>query len=287
MKKSLIYIGIALLVLIVAFFIAKPRVANNAYQKAVVLADSSLYELAMNKVDFALMLSTKPEYLDLKGLILQKTGADSAAITFFDRAIALDSTVASPFLNEGVSLKNLQQWEPAIVYLNRAISLDDSLAKAYYNRGVAKAGLLKFDEAIEDYVKSAQLDGTNKEAFYKMGASVEALNDFNKAISAYSKLIESGAANADAYKKRGIFRVKLKDFKGGDADLSKATQLDGKDVEAWYYLGLAQANEQKGSRGAKGLELLLVSRSKIYTGTLYTGNDLPSKAGFQKNLLPI
>lgn len=117
MKKSLLYVGVALLVLLVAFLL-RTRVAENAYQKFCGFADSANYEQAMSKVDFALMLSTKPEYLDLKGYILQATGIDSMAIIYFDMAIALDSTKANLYMHKGISLKNLEQWEPAVAQLD-------------------------------------------------------------------------------------------------------------------------------------------------------------------------
>ena len=111
-----------------------------------------------------------------------------AAIADYDKAIALDPTLAHAFSNRGLAKHVLKQYEAAIADFNKAIALDPTLAIAFSNRGVAKYELKQYEAAIADFNKAIDLDPNDSDALVMramaagyLGDTQQMCRDFNAA----------------------------------------------------------------------------------------------------------
>jgi tetratricopeptide (TPR) repeat protein len=97
-----------------------------------------------------------PPCLTLGALInlgsLKKAEGDlTAALDLFDRAIAIDPSLAIAHYNRGTTQRARGYLEEAIASYQRAIELDPDYAQAYQNLGVALFKLGKLPEALEAF----------------------------------------------------------------------------------------------------------------------------------------
>ena len=108
-KKTTLYIVIGIVVVAVAaHLLLRPRIAQNSYEKGIVLLDSLQYGQAYEQLNRAVRFSPKnPDYLFGRGMALAGLNRDSAAIADYTKAIAIDSMNFDYFLNRGVSLRKI------------------------------------------------------------------------------------------------------------------------------------------------------------------------------------
>jgi tetratricopeptide (TPR) repeat protein len=79
------------------------------------------------------------------------------AIADYNKAIYLDSGMASAYNGRGGAYASSENYEQAIVDFNRAIELDQGDALAFYNRGMAYLNSKDIEQAIVDFEWSLKL----------------------------------------------------------------------------------------------------------------------------------
>jgi len=120
------------------------------------LAQAATDPLLASQDYAAALAETVPPCLTLGALInlgnLKKTEGDlTAALDLFDRAIAIDPSLAIAHYNRGTTQRARGYLEEAIADYQRAINLDPDYAQAYQNLGVALFKLGKLPEALEAF----------------------------------------------------------------------------------------------------------------------------------------
>jgi tetratricopeptide (TPR) repeat protein len=100
-----------------------------------------------------------------KGALCATYGNDSAAIKYFQKAIALDPQRSDAFFEQGVSYGQLENFFEAIALIDKAIEMDPHNGLYYYGR--ARVYLLADDKekAIEDFKKAAELDDEDAQIY--------------------------------------------------------------------------------------------------------------------------
>jgi tetratricopeptide (TPR) repeat protein len=140
----------------------------------------------------------------------------SAAITDFDKAIALTPDFTLAYLMRGVA--RFCQME-----LDRAVSIPDptaaDVAGAQANAKMAQT------EVLADFDKVIELSPRMAVAYFNKGNMYLAVNDYTSALSAFNKAIELKADFGEAYYNRGYVYFRLGNKEAGSADLSKAGEL--------------------------------------------------------------
>ena len=93
-----------------------------------------------------------------KGALVSTYGNNTAAVQYFQKAIALDPNFSGAYFSQGVSYGQLGQYEKAIAQINRALKLEPQNGMYYYGRG--RVYLLSGDKtkAMEDFKKAADLN---------------------------------------------------------------------------------------------------------------------------------
>lgn len=92
-----------------------------------------------------------------RGLELIEQGLWRKAIEEYDKAIELDASMASAYLNRGQAYHFLGDNERAIADLDRAIELNPNLDLAYFQRGNTYEALGDSQQAIADYRRALSL----------------------------------------------------------------------------------------------------------------------------------
>ncbi len=93
-----------------------------------------------------------------KGALSATYGNDTAAIKYFQKAIALDPQRSNAYFVQGVSYGQLGKFFKAIALINKAIEMNPDNGLYYYGR--ARVYLLadEQEKAMEDFKKAAELD---------------------------------------------------------------------------------------------------------------------------------
>jgi tetratricopeptide (TPR) repeat protein len=134
---------------------------------------------------------------------------DSGAPSWFERAVALESTDAAAaeaayrqaialapefeaaYLNLGAMLCEAERFSELAALCDEALQLCPASSLIHFNRGVALDHLERLPEAIASYERSLVLDPTLADAHYNLGRLQEQLGDKRGALrhfSAYRRL---------------------------------------------------------------------------------------------------
>ena len=93
-----------------------------------------------------------------RGALCATYGNDSAAVKYFQKAIALEPQRSDAYFAQGVSYGQLEKFSQAIALINKAIEINPYNGLYYYGR--ARVYLLadEKEKAMEDFKKAAELD---------------------------------------------------------------------------------------------------------------------------------
>lgn len=127
--------------------------------------------------------------LQNKGASLSSLGLHNEALVCFDKALALEASLAVAWANKGTALTETGQLVDALGCYDQALKLNPNLLLAWTNKGnlLAKAG--RFAEALECHDRALSINPldvvswVNKGvSLYDSGLSVDALACFDRAL---------------------------------------------------------------------------------------------------------
>jgi len=155
---------------------------------------------------------SREAYADWKrGYLLHALGRYEAAITMFERSIAIHPTaIGHTFL--GWSLSNLNRLEEAIEQCKRAIELDPNYGNPYNDIGVYLLGLDRPDEAIGWLQRALQAKRycCYEYAHFNLGRVYIVLGDVETAIRSFERALEQ---NPDHLPSRQFLDIIERHFK--------------------------------------------------------------------------
>jgi len=108
--------------------------AEAYYRRA--LAKEKTQDIDGAEADYktAIRISPMPVYYNNLGMIETKRGQQEEAITYFDQALAIDSTYVQALFNKGISYHKLGEVEEACKYVGKARQLGLLFADEYLNQ---------------------------------------------------------------------------------------------------------------------------------------------------------
>ena len=110
------------------------------------------YEGAINYIDEALIAyPDNYEYINQKGVLLDKIEKHVEAIEAYDQAIKIDPTHTKAFYNKGLALKDLKKYEEAIRSFDEVTKINITHLSAHFEKGVIYELLENYPEAIRRY----------------------------------------------------------------------------------------------------------------------------------------
>ena len=112
------------------------------------------------------------------------------AVTYFSRAIELDTDYMEAYNSRGIALDYLKMHVLAIEDFDEAIDLDENYKHAYNNRGIAHKKLGELEDALEDFDEAIGLDGNYKHAYNNRGNVYRMMERYERAIKDYDRALE-------------------------------------------------------------------------------------------------
>jgi tetratricopeptide (TPR) repeat protein len=153
------------------------------------------------------------------------------AIADFNRALAIDPSLATVYYNRALSFARLRHFEQAIDDYTSALSLDPALRAIYHDRGNAYFELKNYQKAIDDYSQGFELNPHDILLAYNRGCAYLALNEPLKAIEDFNHVITVLPNFACTYNNRGEAYLRLRNLAQARADCRRSWHLDSSHVD--------------------------------------------------------
>lgn len=122
-----------------------------------------------------------------------------AAITYFQRMLEEDSSIAMAYTNWGAALSGLGDKQGAIAKYRQAIALDPSEAQQQHNLGVVLADQGQAAEAIAAFQQAVALDPNAVSSYIGLAAVQLKAGDATAAVASYEKAIAISPDIADIH----------------------------------------------------------------------------------------
>jgi len=151
-----------------------------------------------------------------KGIDESEKGNYKKAISYFKKALEVDSLFAFAWDNIGLCSRKLDKYEDAIYAYNRSLNLDPLGMMPLQNIAIAYKYNKQFDKAIASYERLAELDPKNPEVFYGIGqVYTDDLSDYEKGLQNICKAYvlyvrQKSPYRTDAEKMIGIIFAEMK-----------------------------------------------------------------------------
>jgi len=152
------------------------------------------------KIDSASIRSLKyAAKLNQIGIYCMKVNNKSKALLAFQLSTLADPRWIEPFLNRGLIYRQLKKYDIALTEYNNAVELDSTVINTYYQRAVTylDSGLIK--EAEKDLMKVLHLDEKNEKAVFKLAKLYYDEKKDERALVYFQKVIELDKDNVWSY----------------------------------------------------------------------------------------
>lgn len=180
---------------------------------------------------FVFSQTTKEEFIQL-GLKQYNNKNYDVAIALYEKALALDSSYYTAYINRGNAYLEKQDYNKALADANKAILLNSTNAVPYNNRGLVYKFQGKYEEAILEYNKAISLNKNYYEAYVnKVRAQLETKKPEDAKITA-DNLKKEFPQVPDSYIVSFIYYALIKDTQNALKELDIAVNLNLKDETA-------------------------------------------------------
>jgi tetratricopeptide (TPR) repeat protein len=186
--------------------------------------------------------AAKPDFFDavhLLAYVQSELGRKEAALTNYDRAIALRPGHAAALSNRGNTLQDLQRFDEALASYDRALSVQPDFAAALSNRGNALRALKRFEEALASYDRALAVRPDFADALSNRGATLYELKRFTEALASYDRALAVRPDAAETLSNRGAALYELKRFAEALASYDRALAVQPAYAEAHFNRGNA------------------------------------------------
>ena len=202
------------------------------HQKGDLLEAKKIYEkiLAKNPRHF--------DSLHLSGVHAFQLGWFDESISFFEKALQINSQFAPLRLNFGSALQKLRRYEDALSSFDKAITIKPDYAEAFYNRGVTLIELERIDEALDSYNKAIAIKPDYVEALNNRGVALQNLKRFHEALENFDQIISFKSNDAEAFYNRALALKELSRMEEALQAYDKAISIRPYYAEAFYNRGV-------------------------------------------------
>ncbi len=173
------------------------------------------------------------------GDALSNAGREEEAQAALDKAISLDSTDVTIFLNRSATLIKQGRTAEALADLQRARELSPGNAGVYLNQAALLYQLGRFPEALSDLNHAVRLDPDLADAWFNRGIVHEKLGEMQKALSDYREAISRNSGLGLAHYKLGHLMIKQRQYQAALSPLETAGRLLSGDSDPWFLLAQA------------------------------------------------
>jgi len=120
-----------------------------------------------------------------------------------------------------------------------------------------------FEKAYNAFAKSVNIDSTYTEGFLGLGMTMANKGNFKSAIEFYNKGLDGFKNHPNLMMQKGIAHLNLKEFNAAIKMFKKVSEINIKDHNSWFYLGLCYQNLNKAIEAISAYEQCLNRNPKF------------------------
>ena len=145
-----------------------------------------------------------------------------------DYTVLIDSAMADDavYLQRGVSLHGLGQYEEALPDVEKSIELNPDYAKGYHRKADLLSALDKNDEALENFEIAIGMAPGDPAAYTCRGRLYLKQKAYQKAITAFNRAIGMDPYHFYSLYKRGMYYLNRKRYREAVEDLDMLIELE-------------------------------------------------------------
>jgi tetratricopeptide (TPR) repeat protein len=171
------------------------------------------------------------------------------ALASYERAIALNSTLADAHYNRGVALVQLGQRDAALASYQQAIALNPDYAQAHNNLGNLLSDLSRDAEALRCYERATELRPEFTDAWVNRTNLLRRLARYEEALECGERALRCGANVAEAHSARGAVLACVGRYDEALADYRCAIELKPTLAEGLWNKAIAHLSRGEFSEG--------------------------------------
>ena len=108
-----------------------------------------------------------------RGALCATYGNDLAAITYFNRALALDPKRSDAYFGQGISYGQLGEFDKAVALIDKAVEMEPDNGLYLYGRGRVYLLAGKNDHAMKNFKRAAELDDEDAQNYLELQAQAD------------------------------------------------------------------------------------------------------------------
>lgn len=210
------------------------------------------------------------------GVAKLEQGDAQAALNFISKAITLDASDATAFLNLGNCMQALNLHEQAVQVFEAALALREDYAQAALNMGNSFRSLKRYRQAQHAYELAISLRADYSSAHFNLGNLHAEMGDTDAALAAFDAAIRLNADVSDVWCNRGNLLKQVERFADALASYDEAIRLKPGDATVWSNRGLTRHELGDYENAIADYDQALLLRPAYVNALCNKGNSLRS-----------
>lgn len=177
------------------------------------------------------------EDLNNKGMSLHTLGQSDAAVSWFERALEINPSLAVAWMNKGNMRSAGGDFAAALSCFERALEINPQLAEAWMNKGVLLHKWAQFEPALSCFERALEINPRYDNAWFNKGNVLAAKGDFSAALSCFERALEINLRFALAWSHKGNSLKELDQIEAALTCYERAIEFDPRYDGAWFNMG--------------------------------------------------
>lgn len=173
-----------------------------------------------------------------QGVVWFNLGRPDAALTRFDRALALGPLGAETLLDRALALGRLRRFEEAVASCDRALAMAPANAEAHFLHADLLSQMGRLSEALHSLDRALDLQPDMMPALINRAAISLMLGRFEAPLADYDRIVTLDPRNPEAWSERGKALSSLFRFDEALESVNRALSIDPRHVKALHNRGI-------------------------------------------------
>jgi len=169
----------------------------------------------------------------------QTVGDYSTAVSYYNKALELDTHYASAYAGRAAALNMLSRYSEAVDSAESALAIKVNDPVALNARAFGLYKLRRYSEAAVAYDKLFIVEQNRKEAYCNQADAYMKINETDAAIVSYDKCTKLDSQNPDAWNNQGLAMMAAGRYDDALTAFDRATVITIKNATIWNNKGVA------------------------------------------------